>query len=125
MEADVTEPDDTADVIRRGYDAFNRRDIEGALAAMTDDVEWANGWEGGHAVGREAVGDYWTRQWQQLDPTVTPTTITTVDDTVTVVVDQLVRDVSGRVVSAGTVQHVYTVRDGLIARMDIVPLEAD
>jgi hypothetical protein len=28
--------------LRQLYDAFNSRDIETALAAMTDDVDWPN-----------------------------------------------------------------------------------
>lgn len=33
---------DAAEGIRRGYAAFNRRDIDGALQFMIADVEWAN-----------------------------------------------------------------------------------
>ena len=79
--------------VEAAYDAFNRRDVDAALAAMTADVAWANGWEGGHVHGHDAVRDYWTRQWGQLDPRVTPRAMT-VDDRgrVLVDVDQVVRD---------------------------------
>ena len=33
------------------------------LAVLADDVAWANGMDGGHVHGREAVREYWTRQW--------------------------------------------------------------
>jgi hypothetical protein len=55
------------------YSAFNARDISTLLASMTPDVSWPNGWEGGVLHGRDAVGDYWRRQWDQLQPTVVPT----------------------------------------------------
>ena len=56
--------------LRGMYDAFNARDIDAVLAAMTDDVDWPNGWEGGRELGREAVREYWTRQWAAIDPSV-------------------------------------------------------
>jgi nuclear transport factor 2 (NTF2) superfamily protein len=33
------------------------------LDALTDDVTWANGMEGGYVRGREGVREYRTRQW--------------------------------------------------------------
>ncbi len=35
------------------YDRFNARDMETVLAAMHEDVMWANGMEGGHVRGRD------------------------------------------------------------------------
>ena len=105
------------EMIQGGYEAFNRRDIDAALAAMVPGVEWANGWEGGHA----AVRDYWTRQWQELDPQVTPVDIAVDGTSVDVLVHQIVRRPDGSGVSAGQVRHRYRLRDGLIARMDIAP----
>jgi ketosteroid isomerase-like protein len=29
------------------YEAFNRRDIDGVLAMMSDDVDWPSAWKGG------------------------------------------------------------------------------
>jgi ketosteroid isomerase-like protein len=40
--------------------AFNARDVNTALAGMSDDVDWPNGWEGGRVHGREAVRSYWS-----------------------------------------------------------------
>jgi ketosteroid isomerase-like protein len=108
-------------VVRRGYAAFNARDVEGALAVMTTDVQWANGWEGGHVHGKEAVRDYWTGQWQEFDSHVTPTHMSIDGDGVVVLVDQIVRRPDGTEVRAGTVRHRFELRDGLISRMDILP----
>jgi hypothetical protein len=112
--------------LRGMYDAFNARDIDAVLAAMTDDVDWPNGWEGGRVRGTEAVRAYWTRQWAAIDPGVEPVGVATrPDGTVAVDVDQVVRDLDGAVVARGRVVHVYTLRDGRIARMDIEEGGAD
>jgi len=58
--------------IKEAYAAFNRRDIDGALAMMSPDVVWANGMEGGVVFGHEAVRESWTRQWTLVDPAVEP-----------------------------------------------------
>src|SRR6266567_4708485 len=54
---------DEVDLLKRVYDRFNARDMETVLAAMHEDVIWANGMEGGHVHGRDEVRSYWTRQW--------------------------------------------------------------
>ena len=60
------------DLLKRVYDRFNARDMETLLAAMHEDVIWANGMEGGHVHGRDEVRGYWTRQWTMIDPHVEP-----------------------------------------------------
>ena len=111
---------DAEELLRTMYAAFNARDIDGVLAAMTDDVDWPNAWEGGRLAGREAVRDYWTRQWAAIDPHVDPVEIgRRLDGRVAVEVQQVVRDLAGAVVASGTVVHVYELRDGLVARMDV------
>ena len=108
------------DVIADAYDAFNARDIDRALRAMHPDVEWANGMDGGYVHGHQAVREYWTRQWTQIDPYGEPQRFTD-DDAGRAVVDvhQVVRDLAGRVVSDQMVQHIYEIRDGLVTRMEI------
>ncbi|MGZ4165558.1 MAG: nuclear transport factor 2 family protein [Solirubrobacteraceae bacterium] len=111
---------DAEELLRTIYAAFNARDIEAVLAAMTDDVDWPNAWEGGRLRGHEAVRDYWTRQWAAIDPHVEPVAIEPREGRrVAVEVEQVVRDLAGEVVAAGTVVHVYEMRDGLVARMDV------
>ncbi len=114
---------DSDELLRTIYAAFNARDIDGVLAGMTDDVDWPNAWEGGRLVGHEAVRDYWTRQWAAIDPHVDPVEIGPrvggAGVRVAVQVQQVVRDLAGAVVASGTVVHVYELRDGLVARMDV------
>jgi hypothetical protein len=55
-----------------GDEAFNARDIDGALATMRADAEWPNGMEGGTVWGHAGVRQYWTRQWTMINPLVGP-----------------------------------------------------
>ena len=108
------------DLLRRAYEAFNARDIDSALVLMHPDVDWPNGMEGGRVLGRAAVREYWTRQFQVIDSRVEPEGFTTdADGRVAVDVHQVVHDAAGELLSDGHVKHVYTVRDGLIERMEI------
>jgi ketosteroid isomerase-like protein len=111
-------------LLRTIYDAFNARDIDAVLTHMTVDVDWPNAWEGGRVSGHEGVRDYWTRQWSAIDPAVTPIALTARSDgQVAVEVQQVARSLDGAILDEGRVLHVYTFRDGLITRMDIVELD--
>ena len=102
------------------YQGFNARDIEAVLAALHPDVTWANGMEGGHVYGREAVRSYWTRQWATVDPRVEPTAFSTGGDGETIVeVHQRVRDLQGAVLVDQMVGHIFRIENGLITRFDI------
>src|SRR5258705_7104148 len=59
-------------LIAEAYSAFNRRDIDGALALMSENVSWPKASEGGRVVGKEEIRAYWTRQWKEFDPHVEP-----------------------------------------------------
>ncbi|MEU8071125.1 MULTISPECIES: nuclear transport factor 2 family protein [unclassified Micromonospora] len=102
------------------YAAFNERDIPALLAAMSPDVSWPNGWEGGVLRGRGQVGAYWRRQWDQLEPVVTPTAFRTeADGRIAVTVHQVVHDKAGAKLADHTVTHVYRLDNGLVSAMDI------
>jgi ketosteroid isomerase-like protein len=107
-------------LLRRVYAAFNRREIETVLAMMHADVDWPNGMEGGRVLGTAAVRDYWTRQFEILDPHVEPENFTTeADGRIAVDVHQVVHDKSGKLPVDHMVQHVYVIRNGLIQNMEI------
>src|SRR5215813_13240408 len=111
---------DTKTLIEQAYSAFNRRDIDGALALMTQDVSWPKASEGGRVVGREEIRAYWTRQWDEYDPHVEPVAMTVDDGGRTRVrVHQLVKSVDGDVLSDSEVVHVFTLKSGLIAAMHL------
>jgi hypothetical protein len=111
---------DTKTLIEQAYSAFNKRDIDGALALMTQDVGWPKASEGGKVVGKEEIRAYWIRQWGEFDPHVEPLAITEGDGgKVRVKVHQLVKSLQGAVLSDSEVVHVFTVNRGLIAAMDL------
>ena len=111
---------DTRMVIQQAYSAFNRRDIDGALALMTEDVSWPKASEGGRVVGKEEIRAYWTRQWGEFDGHVEPLAITEEGGRrIRVRVHQIVRNLEGNVLSDSEVLHIFTVNSGLIAAMDL------
>ncbi len=111
---------DRETLLRALYAAFDARDLDAVLAAMTPDVDWPNGWEGGRLSGRDAVRRYWERQWAEIRPSVRPTAVTErADGTVEVAVHQVVRALTGAVLDVADVRHVYTFDGDLAARMDL------
>ena len=111
---------DTKTTIEQAYSAFNKRDIDGALALMTEDVIWPKASEGSKVVGKEQIRAYWTPQWGEFDPHVEPIAITVEDGGRTRVrVHQLVKSLEGDVLSDSAVLHVFTVNSGLIAAMHL------
>jgi ketosteroid isomerase-like protein len=108
------------EMLRRVYAAFNRREVDNVLANMHSEVDWPNGWEGGRVRGKVAVREYWTRQFEVLDPRVEPQSfITEADGRIAVDVHQVVHDKSGKLVVDQMVRHVYKFEDGLIRSMEI------
>jgi hypothetical protein len=108
------------ELLAAAYAAFNRRDIDAVFALMIPQVDWPNGMEGGRVHGHDEVRAYWTRQWSLVDPHVEPVGMAPDEDgRIVVDVHQVVRDLSGKVLFDQMLQHVYTVRAGLIERMDI------
>lgn len=113
--------------LERIYAHFNERNIDGVLIELSDDVAWANGMDGGHVVGHEALRRYWERQWSIVSPHVEPQSFhQTEDDTVMVEVRQTVRDLDGNPLQGQahglhdkTVRHIFRLRGGQIVRFDI------
>ena len=62
----------TQKLIEQAYSAFNNRDIDSAMALMSENVSWPKASEGGRVVGKGEIRSYWTRQWQEFDPHVEP-----------------------------------------------------
>jgi hypothetical protein len=115
----------TQTLIAEVYSAFNQRNIDGALAFMSENVSWPKASEGGRVIGKEEIRSYWSRQWKELDPHAEP--IEVIDrgaGKIEVRVHLLVKSLGGDVLSDREVWHLYTVADGLIERMDIEAGEA-
>ncbi|MFI5027463.1 MAG: nuclear transport factor 2 family protein [Solirubrobacterales bacterium] len=109
-------------LLRDTYRAFNDRDIDAVLESMHPDVDWPNAWEGGRVSGRAAVAAYWKRQFEQISSRLEAVALDEEDDgAIAVTVRQLVSDAkSGELLSEATVTHRYRLRDGLVARMDVL-----
>ena len=120
-------PTNDVHLIKDLYTSFNARDIEAVLGCLADDVAWANGMEGGYVHGREAVRDYWTRQWAIVSPHVEPVGFARAEDgRVVVEVIQSVFDLDGRPLEGQshglrdkTVTHIFCMKDGRVVRFDI------
>ncbi|MGD0628925.1 MAG: nuclear transport factor 2 family protein [Terracidiphilus sp.] len=108
------------EILVAAYRDFNARHIDAVLALMHPAVVWPNGMEGGYVDGHEGVRAYWTRQWGMIDPHVEPVAMENDEQgRIVVEVHQVVRDLDGNVLLDTVVHHTYTVRDGLIERMEI------
>jgi hypothetical protein len=115
----------TESLIAQVYSAFNQRNIDGALAFMSDSVTWPKASEGGRVVGKEEIRAYWIRQWKEFDPHVDPLEVLDQGAGRTRVrVHQLVKSLGGELLSDSEVSHVYTIANGLIERMDLGESEA-
>ena len=111
---------ENVELLQRIYERFNARDMETVLAALREDVIWANGMEGGHVHGREGVRRYWTRQWAMVDPHVEPVGFAEgPKGEVIVEVHQVVRDLKGNLLVDKMVGHIFQVKNGLVRRFDI------
>lgn len=109
------------DLLNAAYRDFNARHIDQLLASLHPNVEWANGWEGGHVHGHEAVHAYWMRQFEVLDPHVEPLDIEQRENgTQLVKVHQVVRNREGELLADTLVYHSFQFAEGLIVRMDII-----
>jgi len=110
----------TQTLIAEVYSAFNQRNVDGALALMSETVSWPKASEGGRVIGKEEIRSYWSRQWKEFDPHVEP--IEVVDrgaGKIDVRVHQLVKSLAGDVLSDSEVWHSYAIADDLIERLDI------
>ena len=118
---------DRIERLKRLYHRFNERDIDSVLAAMSEDVVWANAMEGGHEQGRDAVRAYWGRQSENVRAQVEPVNFRTVDDqTIVVEVRQTMFDLDGNALTGQphglanqTVQHRFQFVDDQIVRFDV------
>lgn len=102
------------------YDAFNKREIETIISLMRPDVKWANGFEGGFVYGRDAVREYWTAQFQEIQPELETLKFETDENGRNVVtVHQIIKDLHGNVLADVTVHQIFTIVGGSISVYEI------
>lgn len=125
-----TTPDETpspqVELLRAAYAAFNSRNVDAALVLMTPDVAWPRAFKGGFVRGPKEVGSYWTEQWAEIDPTVTPLAFHPEDGgQILVEVHQVVRDLTGAILADDRVGHRFRFERGLIQGMEVSSLRAE
>ena len=108
-------------LLRRAYEAFDRRDVEALLARLDPEVEWPNVRASTLLRGRAAVRAYWAEQFETIDPRVEPTGFRAEGDAVVVSVHQVVRDRAGALLAEAELEHVYRFRGDLIVSMRVRP----
>ena len=102
------------------YDAFNKREFEKIFAMMQPDVKWANGMDGGFIYGRDAVREYWRKQFEVTQGQLEPLKFETDENNRSIVtVHLIVRDLQGNVLVARTVKQMFTIENGLISLFEI------
>lgn len=103
------------------YDAFNKREIETIISVMRPDVKWANGVEGGFVYGRDAVREYWTNQFKDIQPELETLKFETDENNRNIVtIHQIIKDLQGNVLADATVRQIFTIEeDGLISLYEI------
>jgi hypothetical protein len=114
------------DLLRAAYQAFNARDIDAALALMTENVAWPRAFKGGFVRGAEEIRAYWTEQWSEINPHVEPVAFHAEEGgRILVKVHQIVRDLRGATIADDIVGHRFTLEEGLILMMEVNPLPTE
>jgi hypothetical protein len=112
--------DQIVTLINSAYSAFNARDIDAAFTTFHPHVLCPKAFEGGYVKGHDEIREYWTRQWNEINPKVEPVSIKQRQNgNVEVVVHQVVKDLEGKELFDGIVKHIYTIQNNLLAKMDI------
>ena len=87
---------------------------------MRPDVKWANGVEGGFVYGRDAVREYWTNQFKNIQPELETLKFETDENNRNVVtVHQVIKDLQGNLLADATVRQIFTIEDGTISLYEI------
>jgi hypothetical protein len=106
--------------LQKLYAAFNEREFETVLSMMESNVTWANGMEGGFVYGRDAVREYWRKQFEATQGQLEPLKYEIDENNRSVVTVHLtVKDLQGNSLLEKTVEHIFTIENGLISVFEI------
>ena len=106
-------------VMLAAYKSYNERDLDALLPLMCEDVNWANALTGDRIRGRAEMRRIWELQWTSLSVQTEPIRIYEEPDGKTVVlVREILHEAGGQLLMDQEMEHVFTWRDGLVARMD-------
>jgi ketosteroid isomerase-like protein len=123
---------DFVEKIRRGFDAFNRRDFDRSLAALSDDVIWEQPFVARAETslplrGKEQVRSAWESQVEAIDLRIEPVEFIPVgDDKVVVQLRLVAHGRSSKLSLTHSVTLVYTSNsDGLAAGVKVFESRED
>lgn len=106
------------DLIAEAFAAYNRRDVDGLLDFLTDDVDWPDG--DARLIGKAAVKQYWLHQFTETHTHDEPVRFIALSpERVVVHLNRTVEDRHGQALSQGTFRYSFGVRSDLISRLDI------
>ena len=111
--------EDRIALLRRLYEAFNRRDIDSVIPMLARNVDWPNMMERTRAIGHNEVREYWAYQFTQINPDVQPVTFEVDEDRVLVAVHQVIRALDGSIRSNTHIAHAYAFDGPLITSMHV------
>ncbi|ALL13063.1 nuclear transport factor 2 family protein [Caulobacter henricii] len=108
-------------LLAKAYDAFNARDAAALGAVLHDEAQWPDSLEGGQVQGRQAVIDYFARQFDlmQLDARL----VTVREEPparIVLEIQYAVRSREGQLWSDTRAVLAYDFADGLIRRMTVL-----
>lgn len=110
-------------LVTRLYEALNRQDIDALVGLVHPDVDWQDLLEGGRRLGRDAMRDYWTRQFAIIRPEIAPISFEALKDgRLAVRVMMTVRSVEGRFWEQAQARFAFVIEDGLIRKMDAIEI---
>jgi len=117
-------PSENVELVRRGYEAWNRGDVEGVLAFLDPEIDW-RGYshvpESGTLAGRDQVRAWLERfleAWEELE--IEPTDLIEAGDRVVALVRFRALGKESKIrVEGGVDAHVWTVRDGNIVAVEL------
>lgn len=112
--------DDAQALLTKVYEAYNRRDFAALSVLLAPDTNWPDMVEGGRLIGPTALSDYWARNDKMITVDIAVVSVSALaDGRVAAEVNQIVRNLAGQVWSDTCERHIFTLRDGLIARLDV------
>jgi len=101
------------------YQAFNCRELDRVLAALSPDVRWPNVLEKTELRGHAAIRSYWLEQFERIEPRVEPIEFEEHGHAVAVRVRQVVTVKATGQITESRVTHTYDFDDGLVAAMAV------
>ena len=116
--------EDAHALLTKVYEAYNRRDFDVFSAMLAPDVDWPDQIEGGRLVGHDALRAYWVRNNRSITVDAAPVSFADLPDgRIAVDVNQIVRNLAGQVWSDTCERHIFTLRNGMVARLDVEVLD--